>query len=165
MKKLFAASFVLVVALVAGSVSVSAAKERRGDPFEILAAKSKDGKYKEYQKVTLKSGKKHTYFWKVTNTHGSDLQLTFDDAATMDGAPNGYRIYWFKGKKQKKDISHDVQTSGYDFTVADGKTKYFNAVVKAQASPASDFCLGGQAGSAALPSYDSAYFGLNGECI
>lgn len=165
MKKLFAASLVLVLALVAGSSAASAQQERRGDPFEILVAKKADGKYKEYLKTNLASGDKHTYFWKVENTHGSDLDLTFDDAATSDGAPNGYRITWFKGKKQKKDISHDVQTSGYGYTIKDGKTKYFNATVKALASPASNFCVGGQTGSASLPFYDGAYLGVNGECI
>ena len=68
-----------------------------------------------------------------------DLDITFDDAITGDGAPAGYRITSFKGKKQKKDIYHDVQTSGYEYTIRAGKITYFNAEVKALAIPSRDF--------------------------
>ena len=164
MTKLIAAA-VLALSLAIGVGAASAGGAARlGTPFEVLLAKSADGNYKRSGSLNLDPKEKKTVFWSVESLASVDLDITFDDAITGDGAPAGYRITWFKGKKQKKDISHDVQTSGYEYTIRAGKTTYFNAEVKALANPQPGFCLGGRGGDPAN-GYESAYFGLNGPCL
>jgi hypothetical protein len=162
---LFCAVALGLFSLVAEISTATAAHQHGGAPFTILASKSKHGEYKSSLHAKLAPGEKHTFFWKVTNRHVTQQELEFDDAATGDNPSTGYKVSWFKGKKQKRDISHDVQTSGFEYVLPGGKSKYFNAVVKTDAKPQSNFCLGGQTGSTMIPYYDGAYIGLNGDCI
>jgi hypothetical protein len=152
----------LLIVLAGALAIVPAAALGHGEgDFTIKASKHKDGPYSgELQSVNVAPGAKKSVYWRIANVSGSRLQLQFDDAATPDPNPEGFRIKWFKGKRE---ITDDVKAGGFEFTLKKGKKKTFEAVLKAKPSP-QPFCLGGQ-GSKTEPPPEAAgaYFGVNGD--
>jgi hypothetical protein len=127
--------------------------------FTVKAAKHKDGPYTDQlQSVNVAPEAKKSLYWRVKNLSVTTLPMEFNDAATENPNPEGFRITWFKGKK---NITQDVKGAGYEFNLKAGKKKTFEAVVKAKVSP-QPFCLGGQAITTAPLDSAGAYFAVNG---
>ena len=89
MTKLIAAAVLaLSIAIGVGASAASAGDAARlGTPFEVLLAKSADGNYKRSGSLNLDPKEKRTVFWSVESLASVDLDITFDDALTGDGAP------------------------------------------------------------------------------
>ena len=140
------------------------AAERPRPAFNVQASKKADGPYlDERQTATVNEGKTKLFFWKVEETDGNADSMLFDDAATGD-SDDGYKVQWYKGKKPKasRKISSDVKGVGYEFNLTADKSKYFTAKVTVQ-DESETLCLGGQA-SNDTPTFDQAYFDVNGFC-
>lgn len=125
-------------------------------PFILKSAKKKHGPFTEAttsRPLSVAGAQpKSVYFKAVSN--GNSHEVTLLDAGEEDD-PEGFQVRWFR---KRQDISHDVQTAGYDFTLKFGKPVVFRAHVKNVGSgPA--FCLGGQVGAP----YVGQYFEVNGE--
>jgi hypothetical protein len=156
-------TLISVLAALAALLTVAPAIQALSVNFEVTAAKKADGNYTDgIQSANVSQGKTKLFFWRVESTSLNDQPISFDDAATADSGGEDYRIKWYKGKKPKgsKDISHDVQTAGFNFTLKAGKRKHFTAEVTPKAG-AGTLCLGGQASNMGS---DSAYFEVNGIC-
>ena len=142
---------VLVVAIGAGSASALSPE------ITVKASKHKSGPFThDLQHLNIPLDAKKTVYWQVKNKSDLDLGLSFDDAAT-GGNPDGFRISWFKGRK---NVSSDVKGAGYDFPLKAHKRKLFAAVVRHNSTGVPGFCLGGQA-SGAIVFSDSSYFTVN----
>jgi hypothetical protein len=114
------------LALVALAMAVPAIAHR-GDPVLAQAAKQKHGPWSGHTlSVAIPAGDKRSLYVRIKNTsspaHTQQVVLT----EGTDGGPPDYHHRWFKGDT---DISHDVQTSGYDFSLKHGKTKRFRVRV------------------------------------
>ena len=132
--------------------------------FDVEASKKADGPYEDDpQSATVKEGKTKLFFWKVEETDGKADSMLFDDAATGD-LDEGYKVQWYKGKKPKasRKISSEVKGEGYAFNLKADKSMYFTAKV-AVMDESETLCMGGQA-SNDTPTFDQAYFNVNGLC-
>jgi hypothetical protein len=130
------------------------------DPFGVRAAKEKDGQYTTFlQALKVPVGEKKTVYWRIKSKVETDLSAKFDDAATPNPNPGGYKVRWYKGKKE---VTTEVKGDGRPFTLPAGGAKTFRATVK-HVEPSAGFCLGGQAQTAVPPASDGAYFAVGGD--
>lgn len=132
-------------------------------PFEVNSAKKKDGPYtSDIKKVNVKKGKKKILFFQVKSISDFTLAMTFDDANSTDSSADiSYK--WFKGKKQRKNISSAVKGGGLGFNLKPGKKKTFNLVVNVKTANAAD-CVSGRASDDSSSTSLFAAFGINGVC-
>jgi hypothetical protein len=142
----------LVLAVGAGSASALAPQ------VVTKAGKQKSGPFThDLQHLNVPVGKAKRVYWQVKNKNGAPLDVVFDDAATEGPQTEGFRINWFRGKK---NISSDVKGGGYEFHMKTGAKKLFSAVVRHRSNASPGFCLGGQtSGLAIIP--DASYFTVN----
>jgi len=157
---------IAVLATLAALLVVPTGSSALIQNFDVKAAKKVDGNYKDGPtNASVQSGEAKLFFWRVENLSASDRSMIFDDAATDDSGGDDYTIKWFKGKQPKasRNISHDVQTSGFEFTLKAERRKFFTAKVKAKPG-AGILCLGGQAHDDPVTTSDASYFFVNGPC-
>jgi hypothetical protein len=119
---------VLLVVLTA----CASALAHGGDGYVVQNAKHKRGPWvNSPQKVKLAEGKSKNLYVRIKNTSDAKEGVELTETGAV-GAPY-YHYSWFKGKT---DISHDVQTSGYDFSLKPDRKKRFR--IKATALDTSD---------------------------
>jgi hypothetical protein len=121
-------------ALGAGLAAVPAIAGGPGTP-KVTGAKQKDGPYALKQNVRIKRAK--SLYVKVKSTHDQNQTATLAQNVVGPGDAD-YQIDWFRGDE---DISHDVQTSGYDFPLKPEKAKIFRVRVKPEADAPRKLCL------------------------
>lgn len=146
------------IALAVFAMAMPAAAHR-GEPVLAQAAKHKHGPWKTgTHPVDIPAGQKRSLYVRIKNTsapaHKQHVMLT----EGTDGGPPDYHNSWFK---DKKDISHDVQTSGYDFTLKPGQAKRFRVRVKVD-DDSNPECLFGSFHVESEVSDFSAGFNVNG---
>ena len=125
---------VLALALVGALVAVPAMAGGPGTPIT-EGSKSKSGPWK---KVVFSKGLRTSKFYmRVTNTHSSDQTAVLTEQSVGPGVTE-YRFRWFKGKQ---DISHDVQTSGYEFSLPEGSKRKFKVKAKPREDRPKAACL------------------------
>jgi hypothetical protein len=112
-------------------VAIPATAAHRGVFVKAEVAKHKDGPWKHGAHVQIPTGEKKSLYLRIKNVTSPAQSLDATLTEGTDGGPPDYRHTWFKGFAGDTDISHDVQTSGYDFTLRHGKTKRFRVRVKA----------------------------------
>jgi hypothetical protein len=128
-----AGGLLLVLAILAAT-----ALARGGNGYVVENAKHGSGPWKtNSQRVKIKQGKSKNLFVRIKNGSGATRSVTLNE----DGAvgPPDYHYSWFKGKD---DISHDVQTSGYDFSLKGHKKKKFRIRATANNASAKDCVFG-----------------------
>ena len=158
------------ISLLAGALivlaGVLASPATALDPlYTVQVAKQKSGDYDRYDTVTLDVGDKRTLYWKVANKTEEDYKVDFNDAATENPNPAGFKVKWFRGDKE---ITDEVKNgNGYRFKLLEGEKEFFHATIKRTDEMSDEnVCLGGQGAMAPEPYYaETAYFGVNGECI
>ncbi len=146
-----------------GVLALSAAPASAGaPPFEVKASKHSDGPYLDtLQSVNVPIGDMKSLYWKVKHVSGGALEMRFTDALTQTPNPEGLKIRWFKGTKE---ITNEVKSSGYEFTLPNGSRKFFRARVKA-VGPSDGACVVGQADRIEPSFSDNAGFAVNGPCV
>lgn len=152
------------VALLVGLATTSISSARV-PLFTVSAAKEANGDYVEgTQQGTIGEGKTKLFFWRVQSNGGGVQSMVFDDAATGD-SDEGYKIKWYKGLKPKpsKNISSDVESAGFEFSLKQFKHKFFTAEVTRKPGSGT-LCLGGQARNDPMTYSQAAYFDVNGVC-
>ncbi len=155
-----------VLATIAALLVIPSGSNALIQNFDVKAAKKADGNYKDGPaNASIEQGEKKLFYWRVENFSATDRTVRFDDAATGDAGGEDYNIKWFKGKKAKgsKDVTHDVQTAGFEFTLKAEKSKFFTAKVSPKPG-AGTLCLGGQAQDDPITTSDASYFQVNGLC-
>ena len=141
MPRLLALVLALAAAIVLGASQVSAGITPMA-PFTVKGGKSKDGPFvAPTAPVNIEVGKTKTRYWQIKNQSPSDLPLTFDDGATPSPNPEGFKVLWYKGKK---DVTAEVKGDGKGFVLPEDGTKYFRATVK-HVTESPGFCLEGRA--------------------
>jgi hypothetical protein len=109
--------------------------------FNVKVAKHKDGPYEVDIKSHIDPGATRSFWFRVKNTGDQESQLIFDDSGTSDGI--GFKTKWFKAGE---NVSNEVEGMGYEFNIAPGQRKYFNAKQTGLDAPgAVEECLAGQA--------------------
>ena len=155
-----------VLATLAALLAIPSSSSALIQNLDVKAAKKADGNYKDgLTNASIEQGEKKLFFWRVESLSATDRTVRFDDAVTGDSGGEDYKIKWFKGKKPKavKDVTHDIQTAGFEFTLKAEKRKFFTAKVSPKPG-AGPLCLGGQAQDDPITTSDAAYFSVNGPC-
>jgi hypothetical protein len=154
---------VLILGFLAVLLAAVATATAAQDPVQIETALHKDGPWStEGRNVHIPAGHSKNLYARITNTshpnHPQDITLK-----DLSGATPGYHISWFKGNE---DISHAVQTTGYDFGLKHGKTKKFRARVKVT-DDSNQECLTGEFEVQPESTVAHAFFRVNGNgtCI
>ncbi|MEO8091491.1 MAG: hypothetical protein ABI726_02125 [bacterium] len=96
---------------------------------KVEVAKHKSGPWSPFGlNVHIPTGDSKNLYIRIKNTshHAHAKQVNLTERRSADGPD--YQVSWFKGKR---DISHDVQTSGHDFTLKHDRSKRFRLRVKA----------------------------------
>jgi hypothetical protein len=127
-RRLLVLAFAVALAVVAVAASANA---HRGVFVRAEVAKHKAGPWKHGAHVQIPTGEAKNVYLRIKNVTSPAQSLDVTLTEGTDGGLPDYRHTWFKGFKGDTDISHDVQTSGYDFTLRHGKTKRFRVRVKA----------------------------------
>ena len=132
---------ILLGALAAAILALALApsSQGRGGFFVVKVAKDKDGPFRKALNRVIPDGETRSLWYLVKSKVPDDQQVSFYEQ-TPD-APEGLKVKWFKGDQ---DVTDDVQTSGHDFNLSAGKSKYFQARVKAT-EPGLLYCLRGTA--------------------
>jgi hypothetical protein len=123
-----------MAALGASLIAVPAIAGGPGTP-KVTGAKQKDGPYSLKTNVKLKRAK--NLYVKVKSTHDQNQTATISENRIGPGETD-YQVNWFRGDE---NISHDVQTSGYDFPLKPEKAKIFRVRVKPEADAPRKMCL------------------------
>jgi hypothetical protein len=100
----------------------------------LKGAKKKAGPYKRTLAVNVQERK--NLFVKVKSTADFKQTATLSEGAA--GMLGDFSAKWFKGKK---DVSHDVQTSGHEFTLRPNRPKLFRVRVKPEVDNPGPLCL------------------------
>jgi hypothetical protein len=152
----------VIVGLVFAASLATATPALAGGPWSTQGAKKPDGAYTQYNDASQAVGKTKTYFFRVASSPGlvAPAAVSFSDAYTGAQDLSGYKITWFKGKKQRKNISQAVKGNGYKFTLKPSKTKFFNARVKRTGGPA-EICVYGEADGEDISYSSAAFFAIN----
>ena len=127
--------YVLATALAA-VLALSAIALAHGGPGtpKPTGAKHKDGPYSKELNVGVH--KPRNLYVKVKSTYDQPQDATITEQVA--GHDEDYHVSWFKGKT---DLSHDVQTSGYDFTLRPATPRLFRVRVKPLVDQPRKFCL------------------------
>ena len=133
--KLRAAVFSLVVVLALGLAAVASGGP--GTP-RLTGAKKKSGPYaKELRVKVLEEGR--NVFVRVKSTHDKRQKAHMVEGIAGPGDPGSdWQINWFRGDQ---DVSHDMQTSGYDFRLRPHKSKRFRVRIEPNVGSPDPFCL------------------------
>jgi hypothetical protein len=100
----------------------------------LKGAKKKAGPYKRTHSVKVQQ--RRNLYVKVKSTANSKQTATlYQGAVDMLG---DYSVDWFKGKR---DVTHDVQTSGYEFTLRQNRPRLFRAKLKPVVDNPGPLCL------------------------
>ena len=125
-----------------------------GDP-KVQGAKSADGPFTAGDlEVDISHNRRLNV--KVTSTEDSPEPWTLHEGMCCAAAEGHYDISWFKGDE---DISHDVQTSGHEFTLNPDKPRRFLIRVKPQVNDPHKACLWPEVDQGAPP-VDGVHFAL-----
>lgn len=133
--KLRVALLCLGVALF-GTVAAAVA----GDPGapKLKAAKQKSGPYHNQIHVNV-GDQRRRVFVRVISTHDSLQQATITEGLAGPGDPEAdYQIDWFR---KDENVSHDIQTSGYEFNLKPDAKKLFHVKLRANVGNPDPFCL------------------------
>jgi hypothetical protein len=130
-----AVAFILCLAVLCAGLAVAPAVAGGPGTPKVTGAKHKDGPYALTTHVKLKRAK--NVYVKVKSTHDQNQTATLTEGSVGPGDAD-YQVKWFRGDE---DISHDVQTSGYDFTLKPEKAKIFRVRVKPEADSPRKVCL------------------------
>jgi hypothetical protein len=131
------AVFLLVVALALGLGATAAIGGGPGTP-RLTGAKKKSGPYEKELHVKVRD-KGRNVFVRVKSTYDARQQATIEERLIGPGDPEGdWQINWFRGEN---DVSHDVQTSGYDFRLRPHRSKRFRVKLKPNVGGPDPFCL------------------------
>ncbi len=130
---------ILLGALAAAILALALApsSQGRGGLFVTKVATDKDGPYRKEVNRVVPDDETRSLWFLVKSKDSEDLDLSLDEP-NSEAHPD-LKVKWFKGQN---DISHDVQTSGHSFNLRAGKSKYFQARVKAT-QPDVQHCLVG----------------------
>jgi hypothetical protein len=127
----------LCLAIVLLTTAAAAVAGGPGTPV-LKGAKKKSGPYSSELRVKV-GDERRNVFVRVKSTHDATQTATLTEGRAGQGDPEAdYHVDWFRGKK---DVSHDMQTSGYEFTLKPNKPKLFRARLRAEANNPEDFCL------------------------
>jgi hypothetical protein len=103
---------------------------------ELDGATKKSGPWVQEQSVKVR--KARTLYVRVKSTHDAKQAVTITEETDPTSGLDDYRRKWtFKGK----DVSHDVQTSGYGFSLKPGTKKKFSVRVKPRVDDPRAACL------------------------
>jgi hypothetical protein len=135
--KLRAALFSLVVVLALGFAGAVAIGGGPGTP-RLTGAKKRSGPYEQQLRVKVRH-KGRSVFVRVKSTHGSRQKATIVEQLAGPGDPQTeWQINWFR---KDQDVSHDVQTAGYEFGLRPHKSKRFRVRIKPNVGGPDPFCL------------------------
>lgn len=152
-----------VTAILCGalaSMTLAAPTSALNLQFESQSAKKASGPYKGFSRGAVPDGKAKIFFFRANNNSPENFDMLLDDNSSI-GAAGGFRITWFKGKKQRKDITNKVESQGgYEYRLKANRLRYFNVRVKNVADPGQGFCV--SARNTGGSTIDSAFLGLNG---
>ena len=147
----------LSVAVIAAIVvALPAAAGGPGTP-RLKGAKARQGPYRSEVSVHVESAR--SVFVKVKSTADFQQDATLSEQTVGDDAD--YNFKWFR---RDLNISHDVQTSGFDFRLRAGAAKLFRVRVKPQVAGPDAVCLYGNV-SVTNPTTGSngPFFAINGQ--
>lgn len=155
--RLAASAFVATLTLAVLAAPSSALELQ----FETQSAKKPDGTYKQLTQGTVPEGKSKIFFFRVKNNSPENFDMLLDDNSSI-GAPTGSKVTWFKGKKQRKDITNKVESAGgYDYRLKANGVRYFNVKFKHINDEFDQgFCV--SARNTGGSTVDSGFLGLNG---
>ena len=127
----------LVLLLVLGLGTTVATGGGPGTP-RLTGAKKKSGPYEPKLRVKVRSNGRNV-FVRVKSTYDSRQKAHMVEGLSGPGDPEAdWQINWFRGDE---DVSHDMQTSGYDFRLRPHKSKRFRVRLKPNVGGADPFCL------------------------
>jgi len=128
-------SIVLILALLVGAtVAIGGGP---GTP-RLTGAKKKSGPYEKELRVKVRQ-QGRSVFVRVKSTHDARQKATIEERFVGPGDPEAdWQINWFRGDQ---DVSHDVQTSGYEFGLRPHRAKRFRVKVKPNVATPDPFCL------------------------
>jgi hypothetical protein len=150
---------ILLGALAAAILALALApsSQGRGGFFVVKVAKEKDGPFRNHLNRVIPNDETKSLWYLVKSKAGDDQPVFFYQEPP--DAPEDLKVKWFKGQN---DISHDVQTSGHDFNLQAGKSKLFQARVRAT-EPGVLYCLQGTAMTGGV-FFNTAEGEINGGC-
>jgi hypothetical protein len=127
----------ILLSLVAAILVALAAPATAGGPGtpKLKGAKHKAGPYSGELRVRVKDSPRSVYV-KVISTYSSSQDATITEG--LVGNEQGFLVKWYRGSN---DISHDVQTSGFDFKLKPDHPKLFRARVKPLSAQPGKVCL------------------------
>jgi hypothetical protein len=135
--KLGTAVFSLVLILALGVGATVAIGGGPGTP-RLTGAKKKSGPYEKELRVKVRQ-QGRSVFVRVKSTHDARQKATIQEGLVGPGDPEAdWQINWFR---RDQDVSHDVQTSGYDFRLRPHKSKRFRVKLKPNVASPDPFCL------------------------
>jgi hypothetical protein len=119
----------LIAALTATTLGIAGgALAHAADPAKVEVSRHQDGPWRSSAlHDKLRPGETTSFYIRVKNTsdpgHTEDFSL-YD--AGYPSAEDGYRVKWFKGRR---DITHQSHGPHYDFSLKHGKSKVFRVQV------------------------------------
>jgi hypothetical protein len=116
--------FGIALTVVSLGAAVFAAAALAGTDPKVKASKKKSGPYAAAFVPVKVSEPRNLYVKVISKAANAEEVLLYEQAG---GYPEDYSIKWFKGKK---DISHDVQTGVYEFTLRPDKPRLFRLRMK-----------------------------------
>ena len=123
----------LLTLIAIGFVAASAGAGGPGTPIT-EGSKSNSGPWE--QDIFSKGKRPVTFYMRVTSTHDANQSGTLTELTA--GNADNYKFKWFASKT---DISHDVQTSGYEFSLPTGDKRKFKIKVKLRVNKPKFACL------------------------
>lgn len=144
------ATAALVACLLAGIAMAGA------PGINLKGAKRADGPYRELVRVNVTDPR--NLYVKAVNRSDDAIEATLSEQTFGPGSGGDYEFTWFRGDT---DISHDVQTSGYDFSIPSDKARKFRVRVKPDVPDPARVCLNPTMTGPAFGGND-AFFAING---
>lgn len=127
-------AFAVCVGLIAAALTaLPAAAGGPGTP-KLRGAKDREGPYKS--ELIVRAERPRNLFVKVKSTSAGQQDATLSEQTV--GNDGDYKFRWFRGGE---DISHDMQTSGHDFTLGPDAARLFRVRVKPQVADPRRVCL------------------------